>query len=55
MDGVVDISDAILASIANGSSIGDPNWNALADLDDGNNIVDIFDKIRLASEFGRGR
>jgi hypothetical protein len=54
LDGIVDISDAILASHAYGSSLGDPNWNALADLD-GNGIVDIFDMIRLAAAFGRGR
>jgi Cohesin domain len=54
LDGIVDISDAILASRAYGSSIGDPNWNALVDLD-GNGIVDIFDLIRLASVFGRRR
>ena len=54
LDGIVDISDAILASHAYGSSLGDPNWNVLADLD-GNGIVDIFDMIRLAAAFGRGR
>jgi hypothetical protein len=53
-DGIVDIGDAILASHAYGSSIGDPDWNALADLD-GNGIVDIFDMIRLAAMFGRTR
>jgi hypothetical protein len=54
LDGIVNISDAILASHAYGSSIGDPNWNALADLD-GNGIIDIFDMIRLAAAFGRTR
>ena len=54
LDGIVNISDAILASHAYGSSVGDPNWNALADLD-GNGIIDIFDMIRLAAAFGRGR
>lgn len=54
LDGIVDISDAILASHAYGSSLGDPNWNALADLD-GNGIIDIFDIIRLAAAFGRAR
>jgi hypothetical protein len=54
LDGIVDINDAILASRAYGSSIGDPDWNALADLD-GNGIVDIFDMIRLAAMFGHVR
>jgi hypothetical protein len=53
-DGIVDISDAILASHAYGSSPDDPDWNPMADLD-GNGIVDIFDMIRLAAMFGRTR
>jgi len=53
-DGIVDISDAILASHAYGSSIGDHDWNALVDLD-GNGMIDIFDMIRLAAMFGRAR
>ena len=53
-DGIVDISDAILASHSYGSSPGDPDWNPLADVD-GNGIVDIFDMIRLAAMFGRAR
>jgi hypothetical protein len=54
LDGIVDISDAILASRSYGSSLGDPDWNSLADLD-GNGIIDIFDMIRLAMMFGHGR
>ena len=53
-DGIVDIIDAILASLAYGSSPGDVNWNAAADLD-GNGIIDIFDMIRLAGMFGHTR
>ena len=54
LDGIVDISDAILASHAYGSSIGEHDWNALADLD-GNGTIDIFDMIRLAAMFGHAR
>jgi Cohesin domain len=54
LDGIVNINDAILASLAYGSSVGGANWNALADLD-GNGLIDIFDMIRLAQAFGRSR
>jgi hypothetical protein len=54
LDGIVDIRDAILASLAYGSSPGDVNWNAAVDLDC-NSIIDIFDMIRLAAMFGRAR
>jgi len=50
-DGIVDISDAILAAKAFGSHPGDPNWNPAADLN-GDGVVDIFDIIILCSNFG---
>lgn len=50
-DGIVDISDAVLAAKAFGSHSGDPNWNPAADLN-GDGTVDIFDIIMLARSFG---
>ena len=50
-DGIVDISDAILAGKAFGSRPGDPNWNPEADVL-GHGVVDIFDIIVIASNFG---
>jgi hypothetical protein len=50
-DGVVDISDAILASHAFGSTPSDPHWNPAADLND-DGQVDIFDFIILVMNFG---
>lgn len=50
-DGVVDIFDAILLSVAFGSTPGQPNWNSGADLN-GDNIVDIFDAIIFSVHFG---
>jgi parallel beta-helix repeat protein len=52
LDKTVDISDAILAASAFGSSPGHPNWNSLADLNQ-DNIIDIFDIIILANNFGK--
>ena len=51
-DDIVDIYDALFASSAFGSYLGDPQWNPACDLN-GDNIVDIFDIIMLASNFGR--
>jgi len=51
-DGVVDILDAILLSIAYGSSPATPNWNPDADLN-GDNVVNILDAILLGNYFGR--
>jgi hypothetical protein len=48
----VDIRDAILAASAFGASSGDLRWNPAADID-GNNLVDIFDFILIAANFGR--
>lgn len=55
-DGIVDISDAILAAKAFGSHPGDlTRWNPEADLDPNppsNDTIDIFDLIVLVSNFG---
>jgi hypothetical protein len=51
-DVMVDIHDAILASIAFNSVPGDKNWNPAADMD-GSGIVKIIDLIILAQNFGR--
>ena len=51
-DGVVDISDAILASHAFGSSTGNADYNSAADLNS-DGYIDIFDMLMLAKNFGR--
>ena len=51
-DGVVNILDAILMSLAYGSTPGAPNWNPDADLN-GDNVVNILDAILLGNYFGR--
>ena len=51
-DDIVDIFDAIIASNAYGSRVGDPNWNPEADLkEDG--VIDIYDVILLSMHFGQ--
>jgi parallel beta-helix repeat protein len=52
LDGIVDISDAILVASAFGSYPGHSNWYPQADLNQ-DNIIDIFDIIMLASNFGK--
>lgn len=51
-DGIVDIFDAVLLSIAFGSSLEDPEWNRSADLND-DDIIDIFDVVLFAQNFGK--
>jgi len=51
-DGTVDIYDAILESIAFGSSPSSPNWNPNADIN-GDGIVDIYDAIILSAYFNQ--
>jgi len=51
-DGVVDISDAILASHAFGSATGNPDYNPAVDLNS-DGYVDIFDMLMLAKNFRR--
>jgi hypothetical protein len=50
-DGIVNISDAIVAANAFGSSIGQEHWNALAD-ENGDGSINIIDVINLARNFG---
>jgi hypothetical protein len=52
IDGIVDISDAIICSIAFGSSLGTAKWNVAAD-ENGDNTIDIFDIILLVQNFGK--
>jgi hypothetical protein len=51
-NGIVDINDAILASHAFGSSIGELHWNVEVDMN-GDNVIDIFDMILMCRNFGR--
>jgi len=51
-DNSVDIYDAIEASHAYGSSQGSVRWNWAADIDE-NGMVDIYDIILLAANFGK--
>jgi nitroreductase len=51
-DGIVDIFDAIILSLAFDSTPSSPRWNLAADINkDG--IVDIYDAIILAEHFGK--
>jgi hypothetical protein len=50
-DGTVDIYDALLLSVAFGSSTGQANYNPAADLNN-DGVVDIYDAIILAEQFG---
>jgi len=49
-DGVVDIVDFMIVTIAFGSKLGDPNWNTLADSNE-DGIVDIGDVILVTLHF----
>jgi len=51
-DGIVDIKDAIIFSLAFGSTPSDQAWNPEADMD-GNGEVDVFDMIKIAMNFGK--
>ena len=51
-DGIVDIKDAIIFSLAFGSTPSDQDWNPEADMD-GNGEVDVFDMIKIAMNFGK--
>ncbi|MCW3981271.1 MAG: hypothetical protein NWF11_07335 [Candidatus Bathyarchaeota archaeon] len=50
-DGVINIADILLASAAYGSTPNDPNWNPRADVSSPKGIIDIFDLIKLASQY----
>ncbi|UCG36194.1 MAG: hypothetical protein JSV64_06140 [Candidatus Bathyarchaeota archaeon] len=51
-DGVVDIFDLVAAGEAYGSSEGDPDYNADADVAPMFGVVDIFDMVTIASHYG---
>jgi len=50
-DGVVDIVDLMIVTIAFGSKPGDPNWNTLADSNE-DRIVDIGDLLSVTLHYG---
>jgi hypothetical protein len=52
VDGKVDRQDATAAANAFGSYLGHPRWNPNADIN-GDNIVDIYDAIILANNYGK--
>ena len=51
-DDKVDILDVVKWALAFGSTPTSPNWDADADID-GNNIVNIFDGVVIAVNYGR--
>jgi hypothetical protein len=51
-DGVVDLFDAVIVALAYNSKPGDPNWNAIADLDK-NGVIDVFDMTTVGKDFGK--
>lgn len=51
-DGVIDILDIVLISIAYGSRPGYPNWNPEADLVPPYGFVDILDLVTCSSKYG---
>lgn len=51
-DGRVDIKDVALVAISYGASLGDPKWNANADINDDDKI-DIRDVSMVASNYGK--
>jgi len=51
-DGIVDISDIVLAGQSLGSYPGHPRWNPIADLNL-DSLVDIFDLVLIARSFGK--
>jgi hypothetical protein len=53
-DGVVDIFDIVLASQAYGTHVGDPKYNAEADVAPQYGVIDLFDMVTIASHYGEG-
>ena len=51
-DGVVNIYDIVLAAEAYGSKPCDPNWNPRADLASQWELIDIYDLVTLAANYG---
>jgi len=52
-DGKVDIFDIVLAADAYGSHEGDPDWNPEADVAPLYGLVDIYDLVTIASNYGQ--
>ena len=50
-DGVVDVLDLVIVAQAYGTSLGDPAYNPVADVD-GDNDVDLFDLVYVAQRVG---
>jgi len=51
-DGVVDLYDAVILSVAYGSTPSSPNWNPNADINS-DKIIDIYDAVILVSDYGK--
>ena len=51
-DGIIDIQDIVLISIAYGSQPGDPNWNPDADIAPPWDAIDILDLVTCSSKYG---
>lgn len=51
-DGVIDILDIVLITLAYGSHPGDPNWNPDADIAAPWNFIDILDLVTCSSRYG---
>lgn len=54
-DGVVDIYDIVLATVAYGSKLGDPHWNPRADIAPPWGVINIYDIVTIASNYVRKR
>jgi hypothetical protein len=52
-DGIIGITDVVIAAIAFGSKPGDPNWNPLADLNQ-DGTIKIQDLVIIRDNFGKG-
>jgi hypothetical protein len=51
-DGVINIQDIVLITLAYGSQPGDPNWNPDADISKPWNIIDILDLVTCSAKYG---
>jgi len=51
-DGTIDIRDITIVAMAFGPTLGDDNWNQIADLNE-DEVIDIRDITIVALEFGK--